>query len=98
MGDREYERLLIRSTGALAGRQVTSAHDLYRLIGGESPGLSVAPEIIDLMAQVLRDLGYKQRWVNRLDEPEITFLWVREKWMIDTRSPVRQRAAIYVPI
>ncbi|HEV2080603.1 MAG TPA: hypothetical protein VGR19_11995 [Allosphingosinicella sp.] len=68
---------------ALAGRQVTDVEEVYRLIGGESRPEAVPSDIRRGLCDLLRELGYRQRWVRGLDGGRTGFRWVRGPWPID---------------
>ena len=60
-----------------------------------SPALNVAN--VDALRRGLRDLGYVERWVHRLDNPGIGFLFVRDRWPIDGPANAYRGVACYEP-
>ena len=75
--------LVLEAIRALAGKQVTGVEELYRLVGGESRPEAIPRAIRAGLAELLRELGYRQRWVRGLDGGRMGFRWVRSPWPID---------------
>jgi hypothetical protein len=65
---------------ALVGRQVTDVEYLYERIGGESRPDRIPPAIRSGLADLLRLLGYRQRWVRPVGSGSMGFRWVRGPW------------------
>jgi len=78
-----HGEIVIDAMKALAGHQVTDVEELYGLIGNESAADSMPREIWKGLVDLLRTLGYRQRWVRPLDGGRSGYKWVRDPWPID---------------
>jgi hypothetical protein len=87
---------LVRTAiAALAGCQVTDVEELYGRIGGESRPDAMPRQFRRGLGELLKILGYRERWVRGLNGERMGFRWVRDPWPIDVEALLDREVATY---
>ena len=81
--EHEYNLLLVRSVGVLAGHQVTEVDELHRLLVGDDP-FGMPGEVHRGLHRLLLELGYERRRVRSKESGRRGFKYVRDFWPIDS--------------
>lgn len=92
----EDSELIAGAIPALAGYQVTDVEEVYRRFGGEGDPGRMPKEVWKRLCQLLKDLGYRERWVRPRDGGRSGYMWVRDPWPIDFRALRGREVETYV--